>query len=108
MLVPYPIMTEKPGNFVAQFKMTVMITKGKTTALSGLPIDEGLYKTTNEIKDKELVDLLAVILSLFSNLWIKQSRRNRKPRNLRKRNEVCFYSPYLNHSLLINFYQIDY
>lgn len=32
-------MTEKSGEFVAQFKMTVMITKGKTTALTGLPID---------------------------------------------------------------------
>jgi methionine aminopeptidase len=45
LLVPFPILAEKPGNFVAQFKLTVMITKGKTTALTGLPIDEAQFKT---------------------------------------------------------------
>lgn len=39
LLVPYPVVTEKPGQFVAQFKTTVIITKGKTTALTGLPIN---------------------------------------------------------------------
>lgn len=39
LLVPYPVIVEKPGIVVAQFKITVMITKGKTTALTGLPID---------------------------------------------------------------------
>ena len=45
MLVPYPVLTEKPGEYVAQFKMTVMITKSKITALTGLPIDEESFKT---------------------------------------------------------------
>lgn len=36
-----------------------MITKGKTTLLTGLPIDEELFKSEHEIKDQELVDLLA-------------------------------------------------
>jgi methionine aminopeptidase len=49
--VPYPVLTEKSGQFVAQFKMTVMITKGKTTAMTGLPIDEAAFKTDHEIKD---------------------------------------------------------
>jgi methionine aminopeptidase len=39
LLLPYPILTEKAGDYVAQFKTTVMITKGKTTALTGLPVD---------------------------------------------------------------------
>jgi methionine aminopeptidase len=38
LLVPYPVLVEKAGVFVAQFKYTVMITKGKTTALTGLPL----------------------------------------------------------------------
>jgi len=50
--VPYPVLTEKAGAFVAQFKMTVMITKGKTTAMTGLPIDEALFKTDNSVKDE--------------------------------------------------------
>ena len=38
-------MAEKPGSLVAVFKTTVMITKGKTTALTGLPVDEAQFKT---------------------------------------------------------------
>lgn len=58
LLVPYPVLVEKPGTVVAQFKITVMITKGKTTALTGLPIDEALFKTEHEIKDEELLKLI--------------------------------------------------
>ena len=62
MLVPYSVLTEKPGTFVAQFKMTVMITKGKTTALTGLPIDESTFKTDHAIKDEAVLQLLAVLI----------------------------------------------
>jgi hypothetical protein len=65
LLVPYPVLTEKPGNVVAQFKFTVMITKGKTTALTGLPLDENLFKTENSIKDEKILELLAVNIFLF-------------------------------------------
>jgi hypothetical protein len=65
LLVPYPVLAEKPGNVVAQFKFTVMITKGKTTALTGLPLDEALFKTENSIKDEKILELLAVIIPLF-------------------------------------------
>lgn len=59
LLVPYPVLAEKPGDFVAQFKFTVMITKGKTTLLTGLPLAEELFKSEHEVKDQELIDLLA-------------------------------------------------
>ena len=58
LLIPYPVITEKPGAFVAQFKATVVITKGKTTAITGLPIDESLFKSEHEIKDEEILKLL--------------------------------------------------
>jgi len=45
---------------VAQFKFTVMITKGKTTALTGLPLDEAIFKTELGIKDQSVLDLLAL------------------------------------------------
>lgn len=45
LLVPYPVMAEKAGNYVAVFKTTVMITKGKTTALTGIAIDDTNFKT---------------------------------------------------------------
>jgi len=59
LLVPYPIMTEKAGQVVAHFQTMVMITKGKTTALTGLPVDEELFKSENKIEDQAILDLLA-------------------------------------------------
>ena len=59
LLIPYPIMTEKADQVVAHFQTMVMITKGKTTALTGLPIDEALFKSEHEIKDQAILDLLA-------------------------------------------------
>lgn len=35
-----------------------MITKGKTTALTGLPIDEALFKSEHEIKDEQILKLI--------------------------------------------------
>ena len=64
MLVPYPVMTEKPGQFVAVFRTTVMITKGKTTALTGVAIDEAQFKSENSIKDEQILGLLSVSISL--------------------------------------------
>lgn len=58
LLVPYPVLVEKAGTFVSQFKVTVMITKGKTTALTGLPLDETLFKSEHEIKDEEILKLI--------------------------------------------------
>lgn len=42
-----------------------MITKGKTTALTGLPLDEAQFKTENEIKDQAILDLLAVYMCVM-------------------------------------------
>lgn len=60
LLIPYPVLVEKPGAVVAQFKITVMITKGKTTALTGLPFDESLFKSEHEIKDEEILKLISL------------------------------------------------
>jgi len=60
LLIPYPVIVEKPGAVVAQFKVTVIITKGKTTALTGLPIDEALFKSEHTIKDEDILKLLTL------------------------------------------------
>ena len=51
LLVPYPVMVEKPGQYVAVFRTTVMITKGKTTALTGIAIDKSQFKSEHTIED---------------------------------------------------------
>lgn len=47
---------------MAQFKYTVMITKGKTSVLTGLPIDEAQFKSDHSITDQAILELLAVFL----------------------------------------------
>lgn len=88
LLIPYPVLSEKAGAVVAQFKFTVMITKGKTTALTGLPLDESQFKTENEIKDQTVLDLLAVTLYLFSCRWIRPSRRRKRRKWRKSRHDV--------------------
>jgi curved DNA binding protein len=89
LLVPYPILTEKPGEVVAHFKFTVMITKGKTTALTGLPIDEALFKSDFEIKDQAVLDLLAVTPILPSSPWTRPNRRRKRRKPPKSRLDVC-------------------
>jgi curved DNA binding protein len=56
---PYPVLTEKSGEFVAQFKCTVVILKNGSLTLTGLPVDTTLFKTENKITKEEIVKLLA-------------------------------------------------
>ena len=78
LLVPYPVLAEKAGSEVAQFKITVMITKGKTTSLTGLPIDEEMFSTENKIEDKEIVDLLAQSMDKAEQKKKKQQQAEKK------------------------------
>jgi len=50
-LVPYPILVEKPGDVVAQFKFTIMILQGGTIRISGLDIDEANFTSDLNISD---------------------------------------------------------
>ena len=51
LLVPYPVMSEKSGEYVAHFKSTIMIGTSATSVLSGLEINETDFKTDKLIKD---------------------------------------------------------
>jgi hypothetical protein len=93
LLIPYPVLAEKAGTLVAQFKFTVMITKGKTTALTGLPLDEALFKTELGIKDQTILDLLAV-----TNIFYLAINGQGRPKKIKKegREEIVIYvSKYL-------------
>jgi hypothetical protein len=58
----YPVLTEKAGEFVAQFKATVVVGKNGAQVLTGLPVDAALYSTENKITDENLVKVLTVSL----------------------------------------------
>jgi hypothetical protein len=60
LLEGYPVLTEKKGDVVAQFKFTVMILKNKTIRIAGLDIDESQFQTENKISNAETAKLLTV------------------------------------------------
>jgi len=55
---PYPVLTEKPGEFVAHFKYTVLILKGTTIAITGIPLDLARFKTDKKIEDETIIQLI--------------------------------------------------
>jgi len=48
-----------------------MITKGKTTALTGVAIEEGNFKTEHSIKDEQILGLLSVNIYLILAIYVK-------------------------------------
>jgi curved DNA binding protein len=55
----YPVLTEKTGEFVAQFKYTVAIGKNGIIVLAGLPLETEKFKSEHKITDEAVVKLLA-------------------------------------------------
>lgn len=67
--MPYPVLTEKPGEFVAQFKATVCVLPRSTTVIAGgsesLPVDVSKFNSDKSVTDEGLKALLA------KDLWTK-------------------------------------
>ena len=53
LLTEYPVLQDKPGEFVAQFKGTVAVLPTGVSVLVGLPpsIDESVFKSDKKIED---------------------------------------------------------
>uniref|UniRef100_A0A1I7UB84 Peptidase_M24 domain-containing protein n=1 Tax=Caenorhabditis tropicalis TaxID=1561998 RepID=A0A1I7UB84_9PELO len=58
LLVPYPVLYEKEGEFVAQFKATVLVMPNGLLKIAGLPFDTDSYQSDLSIKDAELQTVL--------------------------------------------------
>jgi len=61
LLEEYPVVKEKDGQYIAQFKFTVLILPGGTKKITGLPLGaaEKQLNSTLSVKDEELKALLA-------------------------------------------------
>eukprot|EP00931_Biecheleriopsis_adriatica_P044940 TRINITY_DN2575_c0_g2_i1.p1 TRINITY_DN2575_c0_g2~~TRINITY_DN2575_c0_g2_i1.p1 ORF type:complete len:404 (-),score=147.15 TRINITY_DN2575_c0_g2_i1:127-1275(-) len=61
LLEEYPVLKEKDGEFVAQFKFTVCLLPGGTKKITGLPLGELEQQVVSEcsVQDEELKKLLA-------------------------------------------------
>eukprot|EP00745_Piridium_sociabile_P042155 TRINITY_DN8446_c0_g1_i1.p1 TRINITY_DN8446_c0_g1~~TRINITY_DN8446_c0_g1_i1.p1 ORF type:complete len:394 (+),score=62.75 TRINITY_DN8446_c0_g1_i1:115-1296(+) len=70
----YPVLTEKSGETVAQFKFTVLLLPGGTKKITGLPFSqERLFNTQLKVEDEELATLLATSVNTKKN-----NRKNKK------------------------------
>lgn len=70
LLTPYPVLVEKTGEFVAQFKCTIAVLPKSTVILAGdLPFAAERFETDKKVTDEELVNLLQ------SDLWKKEDKK---------------------------------
>lgn len=73
LLTSYPVLVEKAGEFVAQFKCTIAVQQRSTVVLAGsVPLQKERYESEKSIKNKELQDLIA------SELWKKDEKKKDK------------------------------
>jgi len=59
LLEEYPVLKEKDGEFVAQFKFTVLLLPGGTKKITGLPVDDKMVVSTLSVQDEEMKKVLA-------------------------------------------------
>ena len=72
LLTGYPVLTEKTGEFVAQFKSTIAVLPRSTVVLAGdIPL-AARYESDKKIADGELATLIA------SDLWKKEDKKKGK------------------------------
>lgn len=69
MLVPYPVLSEAKGEFVAHFKATVVVQPRSTAVIAGgAALDTSKITSEHSVSDPELKTLLA------QDLWKKQKK----------------------------------
>jgi len=60
LLEPFQVLTEKPGELVAQFKMTVLLLPGGTKKITGLPFTQcPIVKSDYQIENEDIKKLLS-------------------------------------------------
>merc|ERR1712093_939659 len=59
LLEEYPVLKEKPDEFVAQFKFTVLLLPGGTKKITGLAFDDAKVCSARSVEDEDLKKLLA-------------------------------------------------
>merc|ERR1712087_116567 len=61
LLEEYPVLTEKSGEIIAQFKFTLLLLPGGTKQITGLPLGnlEKQVVSSNKVENEEMVKLLS-------------------------------------------------
>ncbi|XP_067687260.1 proliferation-associated protein 2G4-like [Haliotis asinina] len=63
LMQPFSVLYEREGEFVAQFKFTVILMPNGPLKITGLPLDTDAFETEHSIEDEELKTLLAASAS---------------------------------------------
>ena len=73
LLTAYPVLVEKNGEFVAQFKCTIAVQQKSTVILAGnVALQKERYESEKSVQNKELQDLVA------SELWKNEDKKKDK------------------------------
>jgi curved DNA binding protein len=72
LVEPYPVYQEKEGEFVAEFKFTLLLMPSGQMKITGLPIDLDLYESEYKIVDNDIKQLLTSSA---------QKKKNKKKKN---------------------------
>ncbi len=85
LLHPYPVLSEKKGEFVAQFKYTVALRKEGPLIICGNTIDLTKYQSGYKVSDEGVLKLLEVPLDTFLPNSKKTVKAKKKKDNKEKR-----------------------
>lgn len=73
LITSYPVLTEKAGNYVAQFKGTIVVQPKSTAILcGGRAFNKAGIESDKKIKDEELAKVIA------SDLWKMEKEKKAK------------------------------
>lgn len=91
LLHPYPILSEKKGEFVAQFKYTIAIRKEGPLIICGNTIDLSRYSSEMKVQDESVLKALEVPLDTFlpnSKKAVKKEKKKDNAEKKKKRKEA--------------------
>ena len=74
VMEPYEVMYDKEGEFIAQFKYTVILRPGGNYKITGIPFEADLYESEYSVKNEEIVGLLGQSIS-------KKGKKKKKGKN---------------------------
>ena len=72
LLIHYPVLNEKAGDFIAQFKSTVVVLPKSTQVIAGnLEFNAANFESEHSVKNEDLKKLLA------ADLWKKEEKKKK-------------------------------
>ena len=84
LLHPYPVMTEKKGEIVAQFKYTIAVRNEGPLIISGVPLDLTKFKSDFTIEDSKIAEKLKI----SSDEFLPNSKKTVKIAKAKKDNKA--------------------